>query len=370
MTMSIGCRPSNFQRYSFVLVLLLVIGLALLPSTKAGAAAARPSTTMPATPYVSGLAHPPWSANTIIENGGLVSVSCPSDSFCMAGGNANPGGGAAALIFDGSSWSSQTAYRDTQSVDGLDLLNVSCQKDHFCIGSLSDFGAKADGKLVVFSGQSWSKPLSLPLGKVSATACAPTSLCMVSDGSRVLSYLSGRWSSTPTTIAASTGIHGVLAMSCPTKSFCAEVDGTGRARIYTDGRWSHPRRISADSFGPNTGIVMDVACASSAFCLAVDGKRDTMVYRHGGWSKIGGQYSFKAGVIQAISCPTSLFCIGVDDEGNALTFNGRAWGLPKKIDEYKATGPGPSGGDLRSVSCASADLCVAVGTRGQAIVRR
>jgi len=63
---------------------------------------------------------------------------------------------------------------------------------------------------------------------------------------------------------------------------------------------------------------------------------------------------------ESVSCPSADFCVAVDDAGNAITFNGSSWSSPSNfaVEDYD---------HLLSVSCPSASFCIAVDDSGDAL---
>jgi hypothetical protein len=53
--------------------------------------------------------------------------------------------------------------------------------------------------------------------------------------------------------------------------------------------------------------------------------------------------------------------MAVDSEGNAVSYDGSSWTAPTAIDS-------PSNGGLQSVSCPSANFCVAADYYGYAVI--
>ena len=103
----------------------------------------------------------------------IVSVSCPSDSFCMAASAPAVDASGNALIYNGSSWSAP-AHLSTESMN-----SVSCAPGtSFCI-------ALSDGSYYTTNGTTWSNATSFDPGKPSVLSCASATYCMITDGSTV-----------------------------------------------------------------------------------------------------------------------------------------------------------------------------------------
>ena len=167
--------PGPIRRFVHVLASVALLSLALV---FAGATTASAQGT--------------WSSASDIDgDNGLISVSCPTASFCAAvdaKGNA--------LIYNGSSWSSPS------DVDGTNtLLSVSCPSANFCI-AVDD-----TGDALTYNGSSWSSASDI-------------------DGSNFLEWV-----------------------SCPSVSFCAAVDEVGNAVIYT----ATSANPTVSKVTPNTG---------------------------------------------------------------------------------------------------------------------
>src|ERR1700693_254898 len=87
-----------------------------------------------------------WSPPVEPEKGNpLTSVSCPTESFCVA---ITPGGG---VIYEDGSWG--TPFTIDKEANGADLESVSCTSSSFCVA----VGAK--GKVFTYDGSSWAGPV-------------------------------------------------------------------------------------------------------------------------------------------------------------------------------------------------------------------
>jgi hypothetical protein len=106
--------------------------------------------------------------------------------------------------------------------------------------------------------------------------------------------------------------------------------------------WSKPSAVDPGSY------LQAVSCASASFCVAIDRKGN------------------------AFTCPASNFCAAVDGAGgNVVTFDGTSWTTPVTLDSKAASSvSGPVLVFLMSVSCLSAQFCVAGDSTGDAFVRR
>ncbi|HEV3213390.1 MAG TPA: hypothetical protein VGZ03_08355 [Acidimicrobiales bacterium] len=136
-------------------------------------------------------------------------------------------------------------------------------------------------------------------------------------------------------------------VSCPTSSFCVEVDLAGDVLTETAGTWSAP--VNVDAVG-----LTAVSCASATLCVALDEAGNALRFDGTTWKVTAGVDSVP---MSAISCVVgSTTCVAVDVAGHALTFSAGTWTAPNPV----ATSP------LTAVSCATTHFCVAVDDGGHA----
>jgi hypothetical protein len=268
-----------------------------------------------------------WSSGTQIESQyELISVSCPSSSFCVAvdkSGNA--------YTDAGGTWSSPQPVTGA----GGSLESVSCPSSSFCVagGNLSSGAAVA----YTYTGGTWSSGKQFgSAGGLASVSCPSSSFCAAvgvttnsnSVNGYVYTYTDGAWSSGKR--LSSSG--GPISVSCPSSSFCAAVGatlistpgggtGNGFASTYTDGTWSSGEQVGS------TNNLLAVSCPSSSFCIAAasnvtatpaDDSAYSFTYSDGAWSS-GKQIGPPIAAIAAVSCPSSTFCVAVGAAGTAGT---------------------------------------------------
>lgn len=325
-----------------------------------------------------------WSTPvTVAETDLIQSVSCPSDSFCMAIGqsglaytytSAGWGAGAAsgdiptspiqvscasstlcavidragnALLYNGT-WS-QPAHLTSQSMD-----SVSCAPGtSFCM-------ALSNGSYYTTNGTKWSAATALDPGKPSVLSCATATYCMVTEGSSIF-VLNG---TTSTKTPAPNGpLHGfTYSISCPTRSFCVAVDWKGAYLIYNGKTWSAPQSINSAA-----AAVDSVSCTSPTFCMAVDATNSNglgghiFIFNGHTWADEG-----QDGLpLSSVSCIGPGFCEMLAFSGGSVytaTWNGQNV-TNGSLDSYLGFGPAPGEG---FVSCVSVNFCVAVDQLGNA----
>ncbi len=169
------------------------------------------------------------------------------------------------------------------------------------------------------------------------------------------------------------GTNRLTSVSCPSSELCVAVDLDGNAVISTDPAAADPTWHAPVSIDGQGGLT-SVSCPSSALCVAVDLDGNTVISTDPSasmpiWSTpaaIERQSSDEGhrSWLRSVSCPSVDLCVAVDRYGDALISADPAahapmWSPPANIDRA---------GDLTSVSCPSNGLCVAVDTSGSALI--
>jgi hypothetical protein len=247
-----------------------------------------------------------WGKPTVAASGdSLSSLSCASESFCVAAG---PGAGGS-LIYRGGTWS---AVPVVIGGGGNGSPEVSCPTASFC-AALGQDGASVE----TFDGASWSGPVDIGVNlaagySLQAISCVSSRFCVVVDAAGT-AYLFNGTSWTVTSRVDT--LSAFASVSCVSPSFCVAVDQLGHEQIYNGVSWSKPDRI--DLSGP----LEAVSCATSALCAATDANTgEVFVYDGRGWSGVVADH---LALLVSVSCPTSAFCLAVDDLGGALVYRGR-----------------------------------------------
>lgn len=156
--------------------------------------------------------------------------------------------------------------------------------------------------------------------------------------------------------------HGVLAVSCPSTSFCVDSQEGGRISYSTS-----PASTSWTELTIGSGAMNGVFCISSAFCAAVNGSGDLYIANTEahikeatGWKStdIDGSTS-----LHGVSCVSTTSCVAVDGEGNIIQLTIEAGGgaTASKLDIDEAN-------DLTAVACTSGSTCAAVDSKGRIFV--
>jgi hypothetical protein len=310
-----------------------------------------------------------WSAPVRIETGAYLDagyamyLSCVSDTFCMAvDANGN------SFTYDGTSWSSAISI-------GLGATAVSCATPTFCM-------ATGGGQAAVFSGSSWSAPVTISsVDQIESVSCPSDSFCLaVSATGLAYTYSTSGWSSS---VDADAPIS-LLQVSCADATFCVAVSSTGRAYFY-NGSWSGPATLNSSgsmdgvtcplgttfcmafsdgsyytttdgttwtgASSLETGKAMVGSCASAMSCMVTDASR-IFVLSGASWTQSAAPGGPLHGFTYSVSCPTASYCVAVDWSGAYLVYNGKTWSSPQTI--------GSQASEVDSVSCSSPDFCMAV----------
>jgi hypothetical protein len=355
-----------------------------VPTTTTGPPSAIP-TTVPA-PAVQ---VPGWagSLTALPPGGGFTSVSCISDTFCVAAGGGTTGdistltaGSGVTMSWDGAAWSNPSVYYPapaTGQVAAPVLPAITCTSGPTCvIGDGS--GHVSDG-----DGTNWLAPSALPpapalpanpadpgvghLGsRATAVSCPTPTFCAFADNTgHTYTLHNGDWG-TPQSFGELGGLGapavslyqaGMVGVSCPTSSTCAAVVGTS-VLDWDGSTWTQEPSpwTSALVSGPSDPTA--IACPSTSLCFIVNGTGVSM-------RTAGDQWSAEAtidphGELDSISCPSTSFCLAADQSGSVVMWNGTTWSTPVQVipaaTEYTGIGT--------SVSCPSAQFCMVMNSDG------
>jgi hypothetical protein len=220
---------------------------------------------------------------------------------------------------------------------------LSCVRPDVCLAI--DGGAAS----YRYDGASWSGPVAVPGAEpLQAIGCAPGGTCVAIDGVGDAFVTEGSgWSS------ALNGWGAAASVSCVRATFCAAA-GVGLS-VWNGSSWTKPAAIDG------TALLTGVSCATSASCVAIDDEGNAVVLDGTTWApprRVGGS---ARPVLTGVSCAAPGRCVVVDASGSVLRDAGGRWSGPTVIAPHE---------ELRAVSCAAVDACVAVGDAGDAFVLR
>ena len=318
---------------------------------------------------------------------GLSGVSCPSESLCVAVGGPDSLAFSQAPTGDAAAWHVVNPPPGKTCPEkeplcgrvGSELRAISCASQTFCV-AVSYEGFIYVSTEPTGGAGAWS-PTDINEGgghgatHLTSVSCPSVSLCVAVSGGSSLGNTAGRFlvSSEPTSgnwqVTQLAGSPELRSVSCASPSLCVAVARGGRIFASADPSGG----ASAWNEVGTPGGVSDlggVSCAASALCAAGNANGDILTSTDpaGGsatWSKANGGSSVQ---ITGVSCPTALRCVAVDDNGDVLSSTdpsggAGSWHLenlvpyPVHLEEGQ-----PPQNALDSASCASASLCVAVGS--------
>jgi len=207
---------------------------------------------------------------------------------------------------------------------------------------------------------SWTGPSGASPSEV--IACPTTSLCVLGDGKATegggdmlyATSLGGSWSK------AFAPTYGVLAVSCPSSTFCVDGQEGGRIRYSTSPAstsWTEVTSIGS-------AAINGVSCLSSSFCAAVNGSGD--LYVANTEAKIKETAGWKATdidgstALHGIACTSTTSCVAVDGAGDVLDLTINSSGEAKELTKRDIDGTN----DLTATSCVTSGVCVAVDSKG------
>ncbi len=358
-----------------------------IPATTSTTTTTNPSgvaTTVPVPPPTV----PGWTqaVTTLPPGGGFSSVSCLSDTFCIAtgggaaerGGNQTDGSGVT-VSWDGASWSAPSVYLPAPAsgpVTAPLMPAIDCTSGPLCM--IVD----GSGHVSTGDGTNWSSatPLSAgpplaanpadpgaghPGSRSAAVSCPTPTLCAAVDNTgHAYTYRNRSWLATQSLgrpAAAGSPVSslfqaGRVGVSCPTADTCVAVVGTS-VLDWNGSSWSLEPAPWAPALD-TTSSATAVACATPTLCAIVSGTG--LSYRNGGsaWSPV--ETIDPHGGLDAISCPTASMCVAADSGGSVTTWDGKTWSAPQQVlpqaSEYPGTGT--------SISCPSADFCMLMNADG------
>jgi hypothetical protein len=362
------------------------------PAPEATAPSPATSTTsnpsdVPTTPTSPVAAVPGWSAplTTLPPGGGFTSVSCISDTFCIAaGGGANgadalgTSGSGVTVSWDGAAWSDPSVYYPApaggQQTAPL-MPAIACTDGPLCV--IVD----GSGHVSTGDGTNWSAPTSLPAAAAllqgnpadpgagrpgsrdAAVACPDPTLCTAVDNTgHAEALVSGNWADPA--VFGSNGVSlyegGLVGITCPTSSMCRAVVGTSildwDGNSWTQEPFPWTTSLPAGVSGAPQAAV--IGCPTTTLCAILSGTELWVDEPGHPWTP--PQTIDPAGGLDSISCPTSNFCMAADEHGSVLQWDGGAWSVPARVV------PAATGytGDPTTVSCSSDRFCMLINGDG------
>lgn len=304
-----------------------------------------------------------WSKPRTIDTAAYIaapskisSVSCPSTTLCVAGGE----GGTIETSTDPSdpsSWQSAT-IDPSQWIE-----SVSCPSTSLCVA------ADSGGTLLTSTSPTGGAPAWTPVsvgltnGAGASVSCPSASLCVAEDGMRTIATSTnpaggaGAW--TESTLPSSFQLGPI---ACPTTSLCV-IAGFSSIVTSTDPTGG-PAAWSAANLDLQDAVPTAVSCASETECVVTDSDGHVLTASHPAGGSSAWTLTDIDGVdaIAGVACVAGGPCVAGDLNGSFLTSTAplggaSSWSRDRGVD--------PSG--IQSVTCPSAALCVAGDSRGEIV---
>jgi hypothetical protein len=321
----------------------------------------------------------------------LTSVSCPSDTLCVAVGAMDTIASSQAPTAGADSWHvvnpmydepKQSCLEEDQPEGFCDqprgsMRALSCPTERLCIAVGYEGNVFTSTDPTGGAG-AWSiSDVNEGPGAAHLTAvsCPSVSFCVAVSGGyggsagRIFTStepISGKWQRVQ--LANNPDLRGV---SCATPSLCVAVGAEGRLFVSSNptGGATAWRPVGS----PTPRDLFAVSCVGTTLCAAGDAGGNILTSTDptggGGFAATNPDGSVQ---ITGLSCPTTEQCLAVTNNADVLTSNdptggADAWSFENLVP-FEAEGTGGSsfvGNALFGASCASTALCVLVGAESR-----
>ena len=334
-------------------------------------------------------------------------TSCPSATFCVAGGfyRDRTGRQAFVSVFNGTTWSDVELATSLNAKGYASVTSISCPTTTFCIagGSFEDNRYHQQAFVSEFNGTSWtdtelaSSLDARGIAEVTAVSCSSATFCVAGgdyqtpsfDDNAFVSVFNGAtWTDADVATALNAGsLAGVNSLSCTSANFCAaggyyaDASSVRQAFVSTYNGTSWADTEVAGELNVGGAAVSSVSCTSAAFCVAggnysdIDGGTQAFASAFNGtsWSDVelaGALNTANLGTVNAVSCVSQTFCFAVGSYKNATSqqafvarFDGAQW-LADTVATALNVGRSPAipSATLSAVSCVTTTMCVAGGS--------
>ncbi len=322
----------------------------------------------------------------------LESVSCVSESWCVAVGQTEAG--TMALLWDGTAWTQMTSPNPANGSQVL-LNEVSCVSESFCVAVGSYELQGTDMTLVLtWNGASWTQATSPSPGQfpnLRSVSCVSAEWCIAvgeyyfqqNNDALVLLWNGSVWTQVSSSVVTTTSGDDVEinSVSCVSTSSCTAVGWynlvpNNASAVHQTLVLSWDGTIWSVVESPNPGEfdnhLESVSCVTASSCVAVGWNASTFVLSWNGssWTTVTSPSPSEDGAyLNSVSCVTASSCVAVGFIVADLTFvmswDGTTW----------TTVPSPNvdpenpADHLFSVSCVNSSWCVAVGeTSGPTLI--
>jgi hypothetical protein len=270
-----------------------------------------------------------WSGPRLVDHqapfsdsGGLISLSCPSASLCVAGDDNGS-------VVTSTNPTNPSAWRTTR-VNGNGgvifslssaIPSLSCPTVSLCVGIAGGMGSDLITTTRPLGGaRAWTHVHVAPANdQLVSVSCPTSSFCVAIDtGGDVVTSTDPTGGGHAWHRSHISGGGNIGGLSCASASLCAAVDDAGDVITTTNpaGGGSTWHRHNIDG----TEILFDVSCASSGLCVATDGSGNVLTSTNPG---SGGPIWAPAhvdgtNVLDKIFCRSTSLCVSLDNQGNII----------------------------------------------------
>jgi hypothetical protein len=330
------------------------------------------------------------------SNPSLSGVSCGSASVCTAVGsyyNASDVEATLVEVWNGTKWAAQSSPNPSAHLSS-ELLAVSCSSTASCDAVGTEPGAASPATVAEeWNGTKWAIELSAPTATagLSGVSCVSASDCIaVGDyvnASSTEVTLAEAWNGTSWTVQQTPNPTGaaasdLTAVSCTSATSCTAVGWSHAsshdfelafAEVWNGTSWKV--QSTPGPTGVLASVLYGVSCGAASSCEATgwyytpafpDLHTYAEVWKGSTW-KVQSTPDPAGAVepsLRSVSCASASACIAVGDYENsssvsltlAEAWNGATWTIQ--------TAPMLSQGQLAGVSCTSVTACTAVGNSG------
>jgi hypothetical protein len=319
----------------------------------------------------------------------LEAVSCVSESWCVAVGDYSIASEELlALLWDGVAWTQMTVPAPS-GASNLSWSDVSCESASWCVAVGNYYLNSTDMMLVMsWDGTSWTQA-SVPTlsgNNLHSVSCLSTTMCFAvgeyysnGDATLVLQWDGAAWTQVQSPYSVNQPGVEVNSVSCISASSCMAVGSynyqpSGGSAVHQTWAMSWDGSSWSNVASPNVGSfnneLKSVSCISASSCVAVGTARNssfqeqtlTMTWDGTAWTTVTSPNPADTGnYLRSVSCATATSCVAVGlamtangDETLVLNWDGSAW-------TQVASPNGLYSNQLKGVSCVNSSWCIAAG---------
>jgi RHS repeat-associated protein len=314
----------------------------------------------------------------------ITAISCPSTTSCFAVGDVDQGG--AFTSMSGTSWSNPSVISSTEA-----LTSLSCPSTTTCFAMGTSSTGNPIIEEGTNSGSSWAwTQIADPsaMNAENAISCYSATSCVLGGsipgnyGATSILTISGGSPSWSTPVQLDFGV-AVLGLSCPSSSFCGLTEGSRSVSFYysSNGGTSWTQGSGELPYVGDGAYYVSLSCQSSGTCGAVgpcpsgvDGCGSGAIYAYGVTTNSGTSWSggTGGGVVSSIACPSSSTCLAAGSQYIGYSNNNPFQELALSISTSTAESTSLSlplletepGQPASAVGCASASECFIGGPFG------